>query len=29
MKTDIGGKKKKKNKRLIYGLLVNGRDLHH
>ena len=28
VKTDIGGKKKR-NKRRIYGLLVNGRDLRH
>ena len=28
IKTDIGGEKKR-NKRQIYGLLVNGRDLRH
>ena len=28
IKTDIGGEKKR-NKRRIYGLLVNGRDLRH
>ena len=28
IKTDIGGKKKR-NKRRVYGLLVNGRDLRH